>query len=88
MKKFKIFDPLAEAAIAADPIQSKEDNNDGDPHLVHANTDDPDNNVDALVPCEYCGRTFSANRIKRHAEEWIRHTVLAACMTCECCDLI
>ena len=66
MKKFKIFDPLAEAA--ADPIQSKEDNNDGDPHLVHANTDDSDN-LDVLVPCEYCGRTFSASRIKRHAEE-------------------
>ena len=67
MKKFKIFDPLAEAA--ADQIQSKEDNNDSDPHLVHAAADDDTENVDALVPCEYCGRTFSASRIKRHAEE-------------------
>ena len=78
MKKFKIFDPLAEAAIAADPIQSKEDNNDGDPHLVHANADDTDN-VDALVPCEYCGRTFSASRIKRHAEERTESTLYLQC---------
>ena len=79
MKKFKIFDPLAEAASSGpDPIQSKEDNNDGDPHLVHTNADDSDK-VAALVPCEYCGRTFSANRIKRHAEGWNESTLYLQC---------
>ena len=59
MKKFNIFDPLASHE------QSKEgSNNDGDPHLVVADT-----KVDALVPCDYCERTFSADRIKKHIEE-------------------
>ena len=61
MKKFNIFDPLG---MGSD--QSREDNNDGDPHLVVTDTD---TKVDALVPCEYCDRTFSADRIKRHVEE-------------------
>ena len=59
MKKLNIFDPLASD-------KSREDNNDGDPHLVVTET-----KFDALVPCEYCDRTFSADRIKKHVEERI-----------------
>ena len=61
MKRFNIFDPLA-----SDSNQSKDDDNDGDPHrLVVMDGAKVDN---ALVPCDYCERTFSADRIKKHLE--------------------
>ena len=64
MKRFNIFDPLA-----SDSNQSKDDDNDGDPHrLVVMDGAKVDN---ALVPCDYCERTFSADRIKKHVEERI-----------------
>ena len=65
MKKFNIFDPLASE-------KSGEDNNDGDPHLVVT-----DDKVETLVRCEYCERTFSADRIAKHVEErpWIRFSI-------------
>ena len=58
MKKFNIFDSMASKKSEQGWLDDEGDAPSTDAGVVSM----------ALVPCDYCERTFSADRIKKHLE--------------------